>query len=83
MTTVPLARVSSIARLMTAFDFVAAVISVRSAPWPAGEVADERLHRVGVARAGVEAERERPLDALGVEIEADHTAAGGPEQLRR
>ena len=47
----------------------------------AGHVADQRLEGVGVAGAGVEAERERPLDARGLEIQTDHPAPRGLEQL--
>ena len=83
MTTVPFARVSSIARLMTAFDFVAAVMRVRVRAVPAGQVANQRLERVRVARACVQAERERASDAFGVEVEADDAASCRLQQLRR
>ena len=83
MTTVPFARVTSIARLMTACDFVAAVMSVRSAPRPPVSVANQRLERFRHrSRPASRPSAARALDALRIEIEADDVAAGGLQQLR-
>ena len=83
MTTVPFARVTSIARLTTAWDLVAAVISVRSAPRPPVRSRTSALNDVRIARARRRCpSAARALDAGRVEIEADDVAAGGAQELR-
>ena len=49
----------------------------------AGQVAHQRLQRVGIAGAAVEPERARASDARRIEIEADHPAAGRLQELYR
>ena len=45
-------------------------------------IADDGLQRIGIARAVLHAEATRAADARGIEVEADHIAAGGAQQLR-